>query len=474
MLTVDRRTFLTGVSALGLNALLPTTPALAIQPSKLVAGPSSARLLGEDQPATAVWSYGNGVPGPELRVRQGEKLRIEAVNRLADETTVHWHGLRPVNAMDGVPYLTQPPIEPGGSFAYDIETKDAGTFWYHPHVNSAEQVGRGLSGALIVEEPEPPAVDRDVVWVLDDWRLGEDNALAQFDGNLHDAAHAGRLGNVATINGLAGRPFTVQSGERVRLRLINAANARIFGLDFAEHAPWQIALDGHPIAPARRPGELVVVPPGGRVDLIVDFTSRPGDSLRVYDRYYQRFAYPLTTIAYGDAAPVRSVALSPPAALPANPVAKPDLAAAEAHEMVFQGGAMGRMSEARYKGKTRSLRELAAMGMVWAVNGEVIPRMTPDDLGQPMLSCKLGRTYRLKWRNDTAFDHPIHLHGHSFHLLARNDQAMRDPIVLDTVLIPAGQSVDIAFVADNPGDWALHCHVLEHAEAGMMGYIRVG
>ncbi len=128
-------------------------------------------------------------------------MRVAFENALPDPTTVHFHGIRLPNAMDGVPHLTQPPIEPGASFVYEFDLPDAGTYWYHPHLGSPEQVGRGLSGALIVDEVEPPAVDRDLVWVLSDWRLDrEARIVANFD-NFMDASHGGRIGNTVTVNG---------------------------------------------------------------------------------------------------------------------------------------------------------------------------------------------------------------------------------------------------------------------------------
>lgn len=438
---------------------------------KLSAAPHEVKLIGSDEPATAVWAYNAAVPGPILRGRQGETLRVEFSNRLDEATTVHWHGLRIPNAMDGVPYLTQDPIAPGGRFTYEFPLQDAGTFWYHPHVNTPMQVGRGLAGALIVDEADRPDVDRDVVWVLDDWRLQKDATFAPF-GTLHDAAHAGRFGNVATINGRDLDPFEVTAGERLRLRLINAANARIFGLVIKEHDPWLIAVDGHPVKPRKLKNGRAIVAPGMRLDLIVDMTGKPGDSFDIIDSAYQRQTYRIARIAYRDASPRRRDR-PPPNALQANPVAVPDMKSSVDHEMAFQGGAMGGLREAVFKGETKSLRDLAAMGMVWAVNGEVLPPLEAGDVGDPMLDLKLGRSYRLRWTNDTAFDHPIHLHGHSFHVLARNGAPLAEPQIQDTVLIAPEETVDVAFVADNPGDWALHCHVLEHAAAGMMGYLRV-
>ena len=472
MSDISRRGFLAGTSAIALTALPGISPLAAIEPEMtLTAAPMTASFFGAEGPSTEVWAYGS-TPGPVLRVKQGERLRVPVINNLPDPTTVHWHGLRIENAMDGVPFLTQPPIRPDETFTYDFPAKDAGTFWYHPHVNSAEQVGRGLSGALIVEEADPLEVDRDLVWIVDDWRIDEDGSLTPF-GSFHDLSHGGRTGNVATINGKAGEPLMVRSGERIRLRLINAANARVFGLRFGGTETWRIAVDGHPVPPTKTGGGLVVVPPGGRVDLILDMTGKPGERFEIVESYYQRYSFTLAEIVYSDESPLRKDMLPVPKPLAANPVALPDLANSERHEMIFEGGAMGGLRQAEFRGETFGLRDLAAMGLLWAVNGRMIPPMTEDDLGEPMVSMKQGKSYIMTWTNRTAFDHPIHLHGHSFHLLSRNGGKLETPLVMDTVLIQPDQSVDVAFVADNPGDWALHCHVLEHAEAGMMGYVKV-
>jgi FtsP/CotA-like multicopper oxidase with cupredoxin domain len=118
-----------------------------------------------------VLAYNGQVPGPTIRIRLGDRLRVHFTNRLSQPTTIHWHGVRVPNGMDGVPHLTQPPVEPGGSFVYEFTPKDAGTFWFHPHVHSSQQVERGLYGVLIVEDEHPAPYDQDVVWVLDDWLL---------------------------------------------------------------------------------------------------------------------------------------------------------------------------------------------------------------------------------------------------------------------------------------------------------------
>jgi FtsP/CotA-like multicopper oxidase with cupredoxin domain len=265
----------------------------------------------------------------------------------------------------------------------------------------------------------------------------------------------------------------VTGGERLRLRLINAANARVFGLRFRGLTGWRIAVDSHPVGPESLGDEAVVVPPGGRVDLILDMTGAAGDLFDVEEGYYGGEAFALARFQVDDGAPVRPTPPPPPEPLAANPVTPPNLEAAEAHNMAFEGGAMGGLAQAEFQGKTMDLRQIAAMGLIWAVNGRVIAPMRADDPGDPMLSLRLGRSYRLTWTNRTAFDHPIHLHGHSFHVLSRNGKRLDRPVIMDTVLIPRGEEVEVVFVADNPGDWALHCHILEHAEAGMMGYVRV-
>ena len=138
---------------------------------------------------------------------------------------------------------SRPSRPTSGRFTYEFELRDAGTYWYHPHLGSPEQVGRGLYGPLIVDEAEPPVVDRDVVWMLGDWRLDREGRIVEDFGNFMDASHAGRIGNTVTVNGAIRETFEVRAGERVRLRLINAANARIFALEFRGHAPMVIALD---------------------------------------------------------------------------------------------------------------------------------------------------------------------------------------------------------------------------------------
>jgi len=156
-MTVSRRALILGAGAAGLAEALPLRRSYAEPATKeyrIAAKSATVNLTGKGHPETAVWTYEGTVPGPELRVRQGEPVRITVANKLGEDTTVHWHGIRLPNAMDGVPGLTQKPIRPGDSFVYEFTPPDAGTFWYHPHADTLQQLGRGLAGSLIVEETE--------------------------------------------------------------------------------------------------------------------------------------------------------------------------------------------------------------------------------------------------------------------------------------------------------------------------------
>ena len=193
-MNVSRREFLAGVATL---ALAGTTHrgAAAAGATPLRAAPGSARLAPPGYPETPLWGFDGSVPGPVLRVAQGERLARRFINELPQPSTIHWHGIRIANAMDGVPDLTQPPVPPGGDFLYDFVAPDAGTYWYHPHQRTWEQMARGLYGALIVEEPMPPQVDRDEILLIDDWRLTDDARIHESFGAMMDWSHAGRIGN---------------------------------------------------------------------------------------------------------------------------------------------------------------------------------------------------------------------------------------------------------------------------------------
>ncbi|WP_244641137.1 multicopper oxidase family protein [Allosediminivita pacifica] len=445
---------------------MPGTSQPASEPLRLRAALSRVHLAGVPENSSAVWAYNGGVPGPEIRVRQGEPIRVRAENGLAEETTVHWHGIRTPNAMDGVPHLTQAPIPAGGEFLYEFDAVDAGTFWYHPHQRSSEQVGRGLYGPLIIEEHDPIRVDRDLIWMLDDWRMTDAGEISDDFGNRHDAAHNGRVGNTVTINGTSPEPVAVRRGERVRLRLINAANARIFALDFGDLDPVIVALDGQPVTPHAPAEGIVVIGPAMRIDLVLDMAGHPGSRTTVRDVAYQGLEYDLVEVRY-DEAPLRKTVPDWSLDLPANPLREPDIAAATRHKVVFNGGMMGQMMMGD---DAASMMQQMRDGAMWFINGQAADGHVMD----PLVSMALGTSHVFAMDNRTTWHHPIHLHGHSFRVIARNGEPTRYREWQDTVLVAPEETVEIAFVADNPGDWMFHCHILEHQAAGMMAVVRVG
>jgi FtsP/CotA-like multicopper oxidase with cupredoxin domain len=457
MMTLSRRSLLasSGVAAIASILRPGLVRATTSSEKTLIAAEGRVQITPEPYPQTGVWCYGGSVPGPEIRLRQGERLQATVENRLQQNTTVHWHGLRIPNAMDGAPYVTQPPIQPEESFTYDFIPPDAGTYWYHPHAHSMEQVGRGLMGALIIEDPQPLQVDRDVVWVLGDFRLNDDASIVGGFGNRMEMSMSGRIGNTVTINGRVPDRFAVRSGERIRLRLINAAPARIFGLEFKDHRPLVIAFDGQPVEPHAPAGGRIVLGPAMRTDLVLDMTSSPGHSAAVLDTFYRGLEYKLVEIAYTGEQPLRAQPLAKPAKLLANPIPEPDLASAQQHDVTLTGGMMGMMG-----------------GSMWAINGMAVMN---DDMRhmKPVLTLARGKSYILAIDNRTAWHHPMHIHGHSFRVITRNGARTKYREWRDTVLIPPRERAEIAFVADNPGDWMFHCHILDHQEGGMMSIIRV-
>ncbi len=206
-----------------------------------------------------------------------------------------------------------------------------------------------------------------------------------------------------------------------------------------------------------------------RMDLVLDMTGKPGQTFQVIDSFYRNLAYRLVDLAYASE-PLRERPLDNPIALSANTMPEPDMPSAERHEVVFNGGMMGQMmmrDPGRMDG--RNMMEMMRSGKIWFVNGKALV----GHVMEPMLTLKRGRSCVLAMNNETAWHHPMHLHGHSFRVVSRNGVPTQYREWQDTVLMAPRERVEIAFVADNPGDWMFHCHILEHQESGMMGVIRV-
>ncbi|QFS81521.1 Multicopper oxidase mco [Roseivivax sp. THAF40] len=454
---LTRRHMLQGLAASTATGALPRT-ARAEFPL-LDMAPSQAQIAPGDMAATDLWTFNGSFPGTEIRHTQGDRFQWRAVNNLSQPTAVHWHGIRIENAMDGVPGVTQDPIPPGGSFDYDFALPDAGTHWYHSHAQSVEQVERGLYGALIVEEPEAPDVDRDLTLVIDDIRLGRDAQItADFD-NLHDRSHAGRIGNVVLTNGAPEARFEVARNSRLRLRIINAANARIFTLGLMGLDGWVMALDGMPLAEPEKVVDPLTLAPAQRVDLFVDVTTEEAEAFLLHFDRTGGYAQASFTVTPG----TRN-RRDAPDALPPNPDFPIDLANAVPQRVLMQGGAMRGLPEARFKGEVLSGRDLAAEGMVWAINGQAGRDATP------MLEVALGQSVRLGMANDSAFPHAMHLHG--MHFAEVLPDGGLGPL-RDTILLGPDETKEVAFAAHNPGDWLFHCHMLGHHASGLGSFIRV-
>ena len=470
---LTRRGFLTAAGAGVMMSALPRR--LAAQAAadgfrELRLRPGTAALRGADQPPAGIWGFDGTVPGPLLRVKRGDEVKVRIVNELPEATAVHWHGLRLPNAMDGVPHLTQEPIEPGKSFDYRFAAPDAGTFWYHSHLYSSEQIERGLYGVLIVDEPAPVAVDQDIVLAFDDWRLTPDGKVDEASfRSFHDAAHEGRIGNFLTVNGAPSFNIPVKVNERLRLRLVNTANARVFTLRLDRHAARVMALDGQPAQPFLAADGRVILGPGNRADLFVDATLGPGASAPIVMETV-RGNVPLVHLRYANGAPARPAPLPGPAPLPANPLPeRMDFIGALRLDVPLEGGAMSPlMMRGRMGGGEIPGHGIDPNARIWTLAGSA----SSGHHGPPLFSVKRGRTVVLAFKNDTAFPHAMHTHGHHFRLLDQLDDAWK-PFWLDTVVVDPRQTARIAFVADNPGKWMLHCHMIEHQETGMAAWFEV-
>lgn len=421
-------------------------PSTGIRDYELVAAPSEVALI--DGRTLSVWAYNGQVPGPTLRVRLGETLRVRFTNKLPEETTIHWHGVRVPNAMDGVPGVTQPPIAPGETFTYEFTPKDAGTFWYHPHVRASEQVERGLYGMLVVEDPAAPAFTQDVTWVVDDWRLDATGQIDPAFNTRHDLAMDGRWGGTVTVNGHTDEVLRVRPGERVRLRILDSANGRVFRPDFGAIHAEIIAVDGlyvrEPV-----PATGFELAPGNRIDVELRVDRPAGEEIAMWDRFVASRPNRLATIVVaGD--PVES----PGGATPRGrvPVWRDGMSVPIAHSFHLNAEPGG------------------PFGIAWTIDGMAFDHMASMPAAVELTR---GQFHHLQFVNDSPRIHPMHMHGMFFRVLARDGVAVDEPFFRDTALVHPRETVDIGLVPTETGSWMMHCHILEHAESGMMTLIDV-
>ncbi len=427
----------------------------------LTARQRSLALLPNDAPLPA-WLYGEQ-PFPVLRLKKGEALSVTLRNELSEHTSIHWHGVRGPNGMDGVPYLTQLPVQPGAEFSYSFVPPDAGTFFFHPHCNTAEQMGRGLVGALIVEDE---TFDDDVVLILKDWRLDEKGRFLPFL-TASGASRGGSFGTLRTVNGRPAPRIATRARAFVRLRLINADPTRIAqtGIDGAEASV--IAVDGNAVAPFAL--DTWRLGPGMRLDLAVR-TQRNKD-IRLLD-YFAAEPVLLATFDPRDASHG-----SGDASL--NQTPQPDFSGAWRHTLELGAGVDANtppnpppivLPDGRIVDLADSL--CLAAGTFWTLDGKSWPDRDHKKLPPPLFSFRRGERVILDIDNSTSRAHPIHIHGHTMTVLSAS--LLPRPVHrADTVLVLPNERVTIGFVADNPGNWMIHCHVIEHQETGMMGWFHI-
>jgi FtsP/CotA-like multicopper oxidase with cupredoxin domain len=375
------------------------------------------------------FGYNGQVPGPTIEARVGDTLAVKLQNALPQPTTIHWHGLRVPADMDGTESV-QPAVAPDGTFEYRFEVPDAGTFWYHAHVNETEQIERGLYGALIVRGQREPVVDRERVVHVDDLKLDDQGEIAPFGERQEH--HEGREGDVWLVNGREGTTFDVAGGHVERWRLVNASNTRYARLALGGRPFTAIASDGG-LLPSPQQVNAVLLSPGERVDLAVGPFAE-GETIELealpYDRGRGESARTrLATIDVGRAEP--SQAAIPAELRTVEPIAGPDVQ------------------------PTRTISMKALM------HGGGHARAEPVRVGELQV-----------WQlvNETSQDHPFHLHGFFFQVLGEE----AGPAWKDTVNVPRQETVRIAWLPDDrPGSWMYHCHSLEHHAMGMMAEFEV-
>ena len=412
--------------------------------------------------ATDLWLYNKASPGPLIQATKGDILDVEFFNNLDQPTTIHWHGIRNINSMDGVPDLTQSAVEPGEKFRYRFPLNDAGTFWYHSHNKAWEQVARGLYGPLVVydHDTNENGGDSDIVILADDWLINSDEQIdADSFGSLAHWSHGGRLGNALSINGKFKPAIPVSSRGPIRLRFLNAANARILTFELSGGVMMKvICLDGSPCESFNT--NRITLGPAQRVDVLIEDASQLVNLLEVSS------SKALNAASFE---PSFSELSSFKTSLSAAPYYSwPDTKDAKIIDIHMQGGAMGNLSKATFEGEERGLSDLASNeAKLWAFNGNI------GGYGLSLAEIEIGEVVVINAWNDTAWPHAMHLHGHHFWVDSSEFLGEKRALLRDTYLMKRGEKAELVFIANNPGAWLFHCHMLEHHAAGMGGVIYV-
>lgn len=476
-----------------------------VQPSKVVrlgngdtlhleAGLVRRSFKGRD---VAMYAFNGQHPGPLLMVPQHAEIVVVLRNALDQPTTIHWHGVRLDNRFDGVPDLTQAPVPPGGRFTYRVRFPDAGIYWYHPHVREDVQQELGLYGNLLIRSPRAdyygPA-NREEVLALDDLLLTE-SGLVPFGAEAATHALMGRFGDVLLVNGEPGYQLDVSRGEVIRFFLTNVSNTRTLNLSFSGARMKVVASDVGPFA-SEAWVESVVIAPAERYVVHVRFDV-PGattlvNRVRGLDHLFGRFFAHVDTLG---AIRVAEQAAVPDLGASFNALRRDSIATADAER--YQDRVTGPPDRSlvlslRRRGLPFITNQLLMLdsiyfapiewigtmpSMNWASDARQVTWVLRDPAtGRENMDIdwrfRRGQVVKLRLVSEResvhAMQHPVHVHGQRFLILAVNGVPTRHRAWKDTVLLPAGATVDLLVEMTNPGRWMLHCHIAEHLSANMM------
>ncbi|MGG1552359.1 multicopper oxidase family protein [Paenibacillus ferrarius] len=456
------------------NAQTEKAAVLTGKEFNLVATQSNQEIaLGNSLP---VWTFNNSVPGPQIRVKQGDTVKINLKNELPEPVTIHWHGVPVPNSMDGIPGVTQNAVQPGQSYTYEFKADVSGTYWYHSHQDSVNQLDRGLYGSFIVEGDNEEKVDRDYTLMLDEWvssgrRMSEMNmsgmdhngmkmntdSSSTMDNKMSSMSMGDDMSmyDLFSINGKSGSlvdQLPVKQGEKVRIRLINAGylshQIHLHGHEFKV-----IATDGQPISnPGVLKDNVINIAPGERYD--IEFTANNPGQWLIEDHSDNKAASGMRAIIAYEGAPAISDKSNASEKLPAVDLTN-----------YGQAGNKTFTLDQRYTLEyTMNLNtEMKNGNMVYTINNKTFP-------DTDALTVKKGDTVRVRIVNNSKTDdHPMHLHGHFFQILSKDGEPVQgSPVFKDTLNVRPGEEYVMAFEANNPGNWMFHCHDLHHASAGMV------
>jgi FtsP/CotA-like multicopper oxidase with cupredoxin domain len=399
------------------------------------------------------WTYDGGIPGPLIRAHVGNRVIVHFTNRLPQASTVHWHGVRVPIEMDGVPDVSQPEVKTGETFTYDFIVRDAGLYWYHPHVMSAAQVGFGLYGALLVDDPEDGIGVRDeMTLVLSDIGFDQKGVLDPPDTGGTAGMVFGREGAYVLANGKIMPTLRARAGAPQRWRILNAAKSRYFMLDLEGQPFYVIGSDGG-LQEKPETTDALLITPGERADVIVTPTGPKGGALvlraLLYNRGYGSVEYrnieDVLTIEFTDQPPLARTAM--PAA--GRAFAPPAVAGATKVDVLLE------------------LHRFESGKSEYQVNGAPFWKAAP-------YMAKVGERQVWTVRNDSKFAHPFHLHGFFFLPLDEHLEPIRPMAWKDTINVPVDGTVRLLVVFDErPGMWMFHCHILDHADGGLMGHVHL-